>query len=86
MILLEPLSSILTRRWLRLTCLHSWKRGEEIGVTLNGYMYKFNCTVCDKTIRRTMLYSPISGIIPETYLEKYKKDPLYNLSPLFRKD
>ncbi len=68
-------------------CLHDWKRGFEVDrAPFESFLYEFTCVECEKTIRRTMMRAPISGIIPETDWEKYKKDPLYNVSPRIYKD
>lgn len=76
----------LKRKINQFWCMHTWKRGMEVDITpFEGFLYEYSCKVCGKTIRRTMMHAPISGILPETDLEKYKKDPLYNMSPLFRR-
>lgn len=75
-------SNTLTRKWNQFWCLHDWKRGFEVDITpFEGFLYEFNCVECEKTICRTMMHAPISGILPETDIDKYKKDPLNNVSP-----
>lgn len=69
--------------------MHTWRKGVEVDITpFEGFLYQYDCTVCDKKIYRTMMHAPISGILPKTDLDKYKEDPIYNMSPLIisRKD
>ena len=75
-------SNILTRKLKQFSCLHRWHRKHEVSITpFEGFLYEFECDVCNKKVHRTMLHAPMSGILPKNPWEEYKKDPLYNVSP-----
>lgn len=77
----------LTRKGKQWWCLHHWVKFLEVDVGFNGFIYEWKCDVCDKVVYKPTVYAPISGIIPDPWLD-YKKDPIYNSSPsiLKRKD
>lgn len=77
-------SNILIRKWHQLGCGHYWVKGSMVDwIYGKGIVYEWICKVCDKKIRRTNYYSPISFYLEDPTIEK---DPLYNMSPLIRKN
>lgn len=70
----------LKQRIKQFSCLHYWRQCLPLDIQMGkGYLYAYQCIVCDKEIKRWETDSPISGIVTNPRFNK--KDPQFNASP-----
>lgn len=71
----------LTKKINQLKCLHRWKKGLYIDIQYGkGFLWEYDCNVCEKKIHRWTGNEPISGILPENPWE-IKRNPYTDMSP-----
>jgi len=62
-------------------CLHLWRKDVLLDILYGkGFLYQYECKVCEKKIARWTGNEPISGILPPNPWE-IKRNPYTDMSP-----